>query len=560
MATADSAPSFPLSEPNYANKRARDFSAFADALAAFPVARARIFDLVLADAAIPALQRLIDAGELTSTELVTFYVDRIRRYDLDKLNAVLELNPNALADAAAADELRAAGTQLDPMHGIPVLLKDNIATGDGLHATAGAYALKDWRPDRDAFLVQQLRKAGAIILGKTNLSEWANYMDPSMPNGFSTLGGQTRNPCGPFDPLGSSSGSAVAAAANFAAVTVGSETQGSIISPARANAIVGLKPSHGLVSGDYVIPLVDWMDVVGPMGRNVTDVAILLTAMTGVEEDRASDPALTARQALDYAQFATAGAAVGLTVAIPIFDDAAVAVQLASLAEQEGEIDDARRTRVVRELTERTVQVRELAQILSRAGLKTVEVSASKLPARAPVREILQYGFQDSFNRFALETGGDFPVKALADVVTINEADMANRAPYGHGHLRSSVETKISGETYAATKAAARSGSAAGLRAVLAAVGADLILAGDLTTGITYEYASAGFPAITLPIGYGEGGEPHSLVLTGDYLAEPQLIAAAYAVEQVVPGRRAPDLGAIAESFVGLRSATAGVV
>ena len=164
-------------------------------------------DALLAGKSIPEIQALLDSGDLTSVELVTYYVDRIQRYDVDRLNSVIELNPQVLADAAAADAARSEGNVLGALHGIPVLLKDNIATGGGLHTTAGAYALKDWQPARDAFLVQQLRDAGAVIFGKANLSEWANYMDPCMPSGFSVVGGQTRNPYGPHETYGSSSGS-----------------------------------------------------------------------------------------------------------------------------------------------------------------------------------------------------------------------------------------------------------------------------------------------------------------------------------------------------------------
>ncbi|MCA9968378.1 MAG: hypothetical protein KC423_29235, partial [Anaerolineales bacterium] len=199
---------------------------FADALAGLTAERRTELDALLADATVLDMRAAMDDGQLTSEELVTWYIDRIRRYDIDILNAVMELNPQALEIARQLDAERATGNVRGNLHGIPVLLKDNIATGDGMHTTAGADALKDWQPDRDAFMVQQLREAGAVILGKANLSEWANWMDPCMPDGFSTLGGQTRNPYGPFTTYGSSSGSAVAAAANLAAVTVGTETQG----------------------------------------------------------------------------------------------------------------------------------------------------------------------------------------------------------------------------------------------------------------------------------------------------------------------------------------------
>ena len=207
---------YPLAEPDYTGKRTLDFTPFAAALAALSADRTAVLDELLAETTLLDMQRLMAQGVLSAAELVAYYVARIRRYDVGKLNAVMELNPQAPAVAQALDAERAKGRIHGPLHGIPVLIKDNIATGDGMHTAAGAWALREWQPRRDAFLVAQLRKAGAVILGKANLSEWANYMDPSMPNGFSVLGGQTRCPCGPFDPSGSSSGSGVAVAANLA--------------------------------------------------------------------------------------------------------------------------------------------------------------------------------------------------------------------------------------------------------------------------------------------------------------------------------------------------------
>ncbi|MEJ2754099.1 MAG: amidase family protein, partial [Chloroflexota bacterium] len=242
-------PTIPLPEPAYSNKRPRDLEPFALALNDLTPERIAELDVLLAGKTIPEIQVLMDEVQLTSGELVTYYVSRIDQNDIDKLNSVMELNPEALDIAASLDAERLAGASRGAMHGIPVLLKDNIATGDEMHTTAGAFALKDWQADRDAFLVQQLREAGALILGKANLSEWANYTDPSMPSGFSTLGGQTRHPYGPFDPLGSSTGSAVSVAANLTTVSVGTETQGSIIQPAASNGVVAIKTSRGLSDG-----------------------------------------------------------------------------------------------------------------------------------------------------------------------------------------------------------------------------------------------------------------------------------------------------------------------
>ncbi|MGD2050220.1 MAG: amidase family protein, partial [Chloroflexota bacterium] len=242
---------FPRPEPDYNGKLARDFSPFADALVDYTPEDAAALEELVSGKTIPELQALMEGGELTSYDLVVYYLERIQRYDVDKLNSVLELNPEVLEIAQALDDERAAGTVRGDMHGIPVLLKDNIATGDQMHTAAGATVMLDWDPSRDAFLVSQLREAGAIILGKANLSEWANYMDDCMPNGFSTIGGQTQNPYGPYETYGSSSGSAVAVAADLITVSVGTETQGSIIKPAGIHSVVALKPTKGLISTDY---------------------------------------------------------------------------------------------------------------------------------------------------------------------------------------------------------------------------------------------------------------------------------------------------------------------
>ncbi len=228
-----------------------------------PASAAAELDALVKEKPAVEIEKMLDEGQLTSVELVTYYADRIRRYDVDKLNSVIELNPDALADAAVLDDERKAGNLRGPLHGIPVLLKDNIAAAAPLHTTAGAAVLKDWQADRDAFVVQKLRAAGTIILGKANLSEWANYMDACMPSGFSAVGGQTRNPYGPYDTLGSSGGSAVSVSANLTALSLGSETSGSIVQPGRYNGVVALRPSLGLVGRDYVIPLGPDLDTPG---------------------------------------------------------------------------------------------------------------------------------------------------------------------------------------------------------------------------------------------------------------------------------------------------------
>ena len=257
--------------------------------------RARIAGLDLQTATVEQLQAAMRAGRLTSRALTTRYVERIRAYD-KPTNSIRVLSPTALVEAKRMDRERKAGKVRGPLHGIPVLLKDNIGTRT-VPTTAGSIALEGNLPKVEAYVTQQLRAAGAVILGKTNLSEFANWMAIGMPNGYSSLGGQVLNAYELGDPSGSSSGSGVAGSMAFATATVGSETSGSILSPSEVNGLVGVKPTHGLVSGAGVIPLAHSFDVVGPMTRNVADAAAVLSAIAGSDP---RDPATAASKRTDY--------------------------------------------------------------------------------------------------------------------------------------------------------------------------------------------------------------------------------------------------------------------
>src|SRR6266705_1248009 len=225
-------------------------------------------------------------GRLTSLHLTERFLERIEAYDRSgpRLNAVLEVNSEARDIAEALDRERVSGGSRGPLHGIPVFLKDNIATADRLHTSAGSHALRDCIAPHDAFLVTRLREAGAVILGKANMTEWANFMTTGMPAGYSSRGGQVKNPYGEsLSPGGSSSGSAVAVAADLCTVAVGTETSGSILSPANQNSVVGIKPTVGLVSRSGIVPIAASQDTAGPLARTVADAAILLGAMTGTD-------------------------------------------------------------------------------------------------------------------------------------------------------------------------------------------------------------------------------------------------------------------------------------
>lgn len=519
---------FPRPEPDYNGKRGLDFTPFEQQLKNLSNKRINTLDALLVSATVPQLQKLMDSGKISATELVLYYIERIRKYDSNLLNSVIELNPKALEIAQQRDQERKQGKSRGPMQGIPVLLKDNIAV-KGMHTTAGAWAMRNWLPKRDAQLARNLRDAGAILLGKANLSEWANYMDPGMPSGFSVLGGQTRNPYGPYEVFGSSSGSAVAAAARLATLTVGTETQGSIIMPALINGVVAIKPSKGLLSGDNIIPLVDWMDVPGPMSRTVADAATLLTAMVGKHP---TGPGAKFA-GVDFSRFLTADSVQGMRVGMIVYDNKSAEKKAIELSANKDQIDAFKQMLLAQSQT-----LREMMKGFSDTGVELVEINADELPLASDVGKALPYGLRDSLNHFFSDEGKQSPMSSLAEVIEINNQDMANRAPYGQGYLTGAQETKMSKQAYDTLVNNSRTRSAEALSAVFKKHKIK-VLASD-----NQIYAAAGFPAITVPAGYQEDGQPQGLVLIGQFLGEPNLLAAGYAFEQAVKLRKEPDLDA----------------
>ncbi|MFH7242219.1 MAG: amidase family protein [Spirulina sp.] len=546
---------FPVSEPDYTSKRLRDFGPFAEALAAWPSGRRRYLNdrLRLPEATVPELQQYMARGVITAEELVIYYLDRIQRYDVNQLNSVMELNPDALEIARNLDAERAEGNLWGPMHGIPVLIKDNIITGDQMHSAAGAVALKDWRGDRDAQLVKNLRNSGAVILGKANLSEWANYVDPAMPSGFSALGGQTRHPYGPFDPLGSSSGSAVSVAVSLTAVSVGSETEGSIVKPAATNGIVGLKPTHGLVNGDYVIPLVDWMDVPGPMGRTVTDVATLLSALTHTDEgsEESPDPAVAELQSADFTRFLDLDRARQQRVGVAVTSEAVIDQLEAAIANPPAEMT-ADIVALLPSLVSRYQRANQIANkaisALTQQGIPVVEVDSNTVPPAPDANAALPPGFKASLNAF-LPTLPNPPVAALIDVISFNNADPANRIPYGQDHLSTAQRSDSPSSAYTTLRDTHQTTARAALDQLFAEADIDVLIAS------TQAYAAAGYPALTVPIDFAETGEPLGVFLIGKALSEPDLLAVGYAIEQATQARQPPDLDKTLATFTNLHHA-----
>ncbi len=488
----------------YAGRRALDFSSFDAALAERSDAREQELDALLGDAEIPGIQELFERGALGSEELTLYYVRRIRAFD-DRLQSVIELNPDALLIARRLDEERRAGAVRGPLHGVPVLLKDNIATGDALHTTGGAKALEGTRAERDAALVERLREAGAVVLGKTALSEWANFMSPRLPNGFSAVGGQVRNPYGEFDVSGSSSGSAVAVSAGLVTVAVGTETWGSLIAPASQNGIVSIKPSAGVVSRDGVLPLVDSWDSAGPLARSVTDASILLDVLAV-----AGSSGAFYRSALD--PNGLRGRRVG-------------AVRLrGDVMEGDGAMLGAAIT------------------LLRQAGAEVVLLPAlSLLAMRHEERDFLALArrdFKRGVNAYLARVSA--PVASLAAVIAFNAADSPKRAPFGQETLIEAQESQTTDAEYAAVLERTRERARSAIDGMLDDHDVEILVA--VGNPFYVHYCAAGYPAVSVPAGYRTSGEPVGLAFVGRSGDDSLLIRAAFAFEQITRARRAPKL------------------
>ena len=419
--------------PDYVGQQPLDFAPFADAVASLNDARAAEIDALLLPGGDPAtvldLQRYFDDGALSSTELTTYYLRRIQQHN-PVLHAVLVLNPDALDIAQALDAERDAGNARGPLHGIPILLKANIGTGDAMPTSAGALALAAAFVERDAFIVEQLRAAGAVILGKANLSELANFVTSTSANGFSVLGGQTVNPYSPsltgadqrFDVGGSSSGSGAAVAAGLATLAIGTETSGSIISPASQNAVVGLKPSLGLVSRDRIVPITAALDSAGPMARSVVDVAALLDAIAAPD---ARDP-LTSDLLHGEARPAAAGFLARLDLDEPTaaLDGLRIGVVRDVLTQIEGD----------------GPVVEAGLQTLAEAGATLVDVDLAEF--NVDYLPVLHHGMKHDLNTYLGET--DAPVASVAELIAFNAEDPTNRAPFGQDLLKKSQAQALS--------------------------------------------------------------------------------------------------------------------
>lgn len=469
------------------------------------------------------LQDAMERGDVTSRELVMYYMYRIATLDQSGplINSIIEMNPDAIFMAEALDQERKLSGVRSLLHGVPVLLKGNIETKDKMHTSAGALALENHVSSNDAFLVRKLRDAGAIILGKTNMTEWANGMSSSMWAGYSSIGGQTKNPYGDHFPGGSSTGSAASVSADFTTIAVGTETSGSILSPAVQNAIVGIKPTVGLISRSGIIPWSYSQDTAGPMARNVTDVAILLSALTGKDE---TDPATWKNEHAntDYTAFLDYDGLSNATIGV--FRNV-----LPENYRDNGEFDEQLFNDAVANLKDSGASIIEDIEIPSfhrawkynKMNLEfkhSVENYLQKLPAHLPVHtlnELIEWNEQHS----------DQALKYGQDILNYRSQldEMLNSPEYILESISDLYYSQNMGIDYALEKY--------GLDAILfpSYVGADIS-------------ARAGYPTIAVPAGFQENGRAFGITFAGTAFSESTLIRIAYAFEQKTKHRKMPDL------------------
>ena len=489
-------------------------------------------DFDLNEITIAALQQKMIAGNQSAVSLTKMYLKRIKEIDKNgpKINAVIELNPDALKIAEAMDKERKAGRIRGQLHGIPVLIKDNINTGDSMMTTAGSLAMKGNTATKDAFIVTKLREAGAVIIGKTNLSEWANFRSSRSTSGWSSRGGQTRCPyILDRNPSGSSAGSGAAAAANLCTIAVGTETDGSIVSPASINGLVGIKPTVGLWSRSGIIPISKTQDTAGPMARTVRDAAILLGALTGIDNADEITKESAGKSYNDYTVFLDKDGLKGKRIGI----------EKSHLKGHEGIV----------------AVFKEAIQQLANLGATIVEVDLIKSLEEIGNAEfqVLLYEFKDGLNNYLKSVNGK--MKSLEDVIAFDKLNETNAMPYfkqetlinsqGKGDLNSKEYTEALAKTLSSRKIIADLMSKNNVDALCGVTnglaGCIDLINGDYDTGFSFSTPAAisGFPHITVPMGFVQE-LPIGISFMGTAYTESKLLSVAYAYEQASKKRKAP--------------------
>jgi len=481
------------------------------------------------------LQDGMKSGRFTARALAEKYLGRINEVDQSgpSVNSVIEVNPDALSIADELDQERKAKGPRGPMHGIPVLIKDNIATADKMQTTAGSLALVGSKPPKDSFVAARLRAAGAVILGKTNLSEWANIRSSHSTSGWSGRGGLTKNPYAlDRNPCGSSSGTGAGISANLAAVGIGTETDGSIVCPSSSNGLAGIKPTVGLVSRSGIIPISHSQDTAGPMCRTVRDAAILLGAIAGFDPEDEATKASAGKAQTDYAQYCDAnglkGARIGVARKYFGFSDAvdALMAQALDVMKQQG------------------------ATLVDPADIETLgKFDQSELA-------VFMYELKADLNAYLAKLGPSAPIHTLKEIIDFNERNRAKEMPYfgqdlfvkseGKGPLteKEYLDALAKNHQLARTEGIDALVDKQHLDAIVAPTGGpawltDLINGDHVAGGSSNAAAVAGYPNINVTAGY-LSGLPVGISFFGRAWSEPTLIRLAYSFEQATKARQAP--------------------
>ncbi|UNK16480.1 amidase family protein [Paenibacillus sp. N3/727] len=482
----------------------------------------------IVEATITDMQQAMGNGWITSEEIVQLYIDRITQYD-PKLRSILEVNPDAAEIARSLDMERREKGSRGKLHGIPIVLKDNIDTGDRMHTSAGSLALADSYASEDSFVAAKLRSAGAVLLGKANMTEWANFMSTTMWAGYSSRGGLVLNPYGPGDLFigGSSSGPAAAAAANLCAAAIGTETSGSIISPASQTCLVGIKPTVGLVSRTGIIPITYTQDSPGPMTRTVSDAAIILSALTGVDDRDEKTLASAVHVNQDYTAYLDEDYLKQARIGIP--------------------------RHYYKDLDKDRLEVIEAAiEVLKEQGATIID------PVDLPSQEtqwdsvVLKYEFKKYLNDYLGKLEKSIPVHSLADVIAFNEEHADKALKYGQNLMIMCEETNgtLTEQEYLdSIKQNLELAGEQGIDFVLREYQLDAIMfLGDEDCNDLA--AQMGYPAITVPGGYAQEGViasegyntkgPQGVTFVGTAFNEPTLFKLAYGYEQATKHRKPP--------------------
>ena len=480
---------------------------------------------------IDELQQKMQSGELTSVEICQKYLDRIKLVD-PLLKSVIELNPDALEIAQQLDDERKVGKILGPLHGIPILFKDNIDTGDKMQTTAGSLALKGNIAPQDAFIINKLRDAGAVVLGKTNLSEWANFRSTNSSSGWSGRGGQVRNPfCLDRSPCGSSSGTGAAVSANLCAVGIGTETNGSIVCPSGINGLVGIKPTLGMWSRSGIIPIAHSQDTAGPMARTVKDAAILLGVLAEFDPNDAETHIEKGEIFNDYTQFLNAVDLSGMRIGI--------ASQM---------IPENRKVKALFDAAVDALKSKE-AEIVEEVKFENMRKWGD------PSYQVLLYEFKADLNKYLAEHP-DAPVKSMAEIIEFNKKNADREMPWFDQEIFEEAQAKgdLTTEEYLkALEESKRFAGKEGIDAVIAEHKLDAIIAqtngpawtidwvnsDHFSGGSSSPAAISGYPNVTVPMGFVHD-LPVGISFFGKAWSEPTLLKIAFAFEQATKHRKAP--------------------